>query len=29
MCLIILLTSGFSTFTKGNWDTATFISAYL
>ncbi|KAH8176028.1 amino acid permease domain-containing protein [Sarocladium implicatum] len=29
MCLVILLTSGFSTFTKGNWDTATFISAYL
>lgn len=29
MCITILLTSGFSVFTKGNWDTATFISAYL
>ncbi|KAL2202601.1 proline-specific permease [Sarocladium strictum] len=28
-CLLILFTSGFSTFTKGNWNTATFISAYL
>jgi amino acid transporter len=26
---LILFTSGFSTFTKGNWNTATFISAYL
>lgn len=29
MCLTILLTGGFSTFTKGNWSTSTFISAYL
>jgi amino acid transporter len=29
MCLTILFTSGFSTFTKGNWSTSTFISAYL
>ncbi|KAK3307351.1 amino acid permease-domain-containing protein [Chaetomium strumarium] len=29
MCIIILLTSGFSVFTKGNWDPSTFVSAYL
>jgi amino acid transporter len=29
MCIIILLTSGFSVFTTGNWDAATFVSAYL
>ncbi|KAK4240513.1 amino acid permease-domain-containing protein [Achaetomium macrosporum] len=29
MCIIILLTSGFSVFTKGNWDASTFVSAYL
>ncbi|CRK13592.1 hypothetical protein BN1723_017353, partial [Verticillium longisporum] len=29
MCLTILFTSGFSVFTKGNWDTAGFISSYL
>ncbi|OAL52538.1 amino acid permease-like protein [Pyrenochaeta sp. DS3sAY3a] len=29
LCLTILFTSGFSTFTKGNWSTSTFISAYL
>ncbi|KAK4226550.1 amino acid permease/ SLC12A domain-containing protein [Podospora fimiseda] len=29
MCLVILLTSGFSVFTKGNWDAAKFVSSYL
>lgn len=29
MCLIILFTGGFSVFTRGNWSTAGFISAYL
>lgn len=29
MCLVILFTGGFSTFTKGNWSTSNFISAYL
>jgi amino acid transporter len=29
MCIAILLTGGFSTFTKGNWDSASFVSAYL
>jgi amino acid transporter len=29
MCTIFLLTGGFAVFTKGNWDTATFISSYL
>ncbi|KAF2796453.1 amino acid permease-like protein [Melanomma pulvis-pyrius CBS 109.77] len=29
MCIAILLTGGFSTFTKGNWDPASFVSAYL
>jgi amino acid transporter len=28
-CILFLLTGGFSTFVKGNWDTATFISSYL
>lgn len=29
MCIIILLTGGFTVFTKGNWDSATFVSSYL
>jgi yeast amino acid transporter len=29
MCITILLTSGFTVFTEGNWDGATFVSAYL
>ncbi|KAG6049790.1 hypothetical protein E4U17_006725 [Claviceps sp. LM77 group G4] len=29
MCIIILLTSGFTVFTKGNWSSSTFVSAYL
>lgn len=29
MCLIILLTGGFSVFTKGNWDPVGFVSSYL
>ncbi|KAI0120989.1 amino acid permease [Xylariales sp. AK1849] len=29
MCIVILLTSGFTTFVSGNWDTATFVSSYL
>ncbi|OJJ30387.1 hypothetical protein ASPWEDRAFT_45961 [Aspergillus wentii DTO 134E9] len=29
MCVIFLLTGGFTVFTKGNWDSATFVSAYL
>lgn len=29
MCLIILLTGGFSTFTRGNWSTSQFVSSYL
>jgi len=29
MCQIILWTGGFSVFTKGGWDPATFVSAYL
>lgn len=29
MCQIILWTGGFSVFTKGGWDAATFVSAYL
>ncbi|KAL2129770.1 hypothetical protein VTI74DRAFT_7322 [Chaetomium olivicolor] len=29
MCIIILLTSGFSVFSKGNWDAAKFVSSYL
>jgi hypothetical protein len=29
MTVLILFTSGFSTFTAGNWDTSVFVSAYL
>jgi amino acid transporter len=29
MTITILLTSGFSVFTKGNWDPVTFVSSYL
>lgn len=29
MCVTILLTGGFSTFTAGNWDTTVFVSSYL
>ena len=29
MCVMILLTGGFSTFTAGNWDTTVFVSSYL
>ncbi|KEY72704.1 hypothetical protein S7711_02492 [Stachybotrys chartarum IBT 7711] len=29
MCTLILLTSGFSVFTKGNWSTSDFVSSYL
>lgn len=29
LCVVILFTSGFSTFTTGNWSTATFVSSYL
>lgn len=29
MCVLVLLTSGFSTFTTGNWDTSVFVSSYL
>ncbi|KAK4212688.1 proline-specific permease [Rhypophila decipiens] len=29
MCLLILVTSGFTVFTEGNWDSATFVSCYL
>ncbi|KAG6359685.1 hypothetical protein INS49_013208 [Diaporthe citri] len=29
LCIIILLTNGFSCFTKGNWDPETFVSSYL
>ncbi|KAK3938252.1 amino acid permease/ SLC12A domain-containing protein [Diplogelasinospora grovesii] len=29
MCIMILLTSGFSVFTTGNWNSATFVSSYL
>ncbi|KAH8660050.1 proline-specific permease [Xylariales sp. PMI_506] len=29
LCILILFTSGFSVFTTGNWDVASFISAYL
>ncbi|KAJ5112313.1 hypothetical protein N7532_000358 [Penicillium argentinense] len=28
-CIIILLTGGFTVFTKGNWDPASFVSSYL
>ncbi|KAG8168467.1 hypothetical protein KVR01_001216 [Diaporthe batatas] len=29
LCVVILLTNGFSCFTKGNWDPETFVSSYL
>jgi amino acid transporter len=29
LCIIIILTNGFAVFTKGNWDNATFVSAYM
>ncbi|KAK0721575.1 amino acid permease-domain-containing protein [Lasiosphaeria miniovina] len=29
MCILVLFTSGFSVFTAGNWDPATFVSSYL
>ncbi|KAK7722214.1 hypothetical protein SLS64_000747 [Diaporthe eres] len=29
LCITILLTNGFSCFTKGNWNTETFVSSYL
>uniref|UniRef100_A0A8H7TW43 Amino acid permease/ SLC12A domain-containing protein n=1 Tax=Bionectria ochroleuca TaxID=29856 RepID=A0A8H7TW43_BIOOC len=29
MCVLILFTSGFSTFIKGHWDTSVFVSSYL
>lgn len=29
LCLVILFTSGFSVFTTGRWDAATFVSSYL
>lgn len=29
LTLIILLTNGFSVFTKGNWDPETFVASYL
>ncbi|KAH9842292.1 Amino acid permease [Teratosphaeria destructans] len=29
MCIVIILTSGFSVFTKGNWSASTFVSSYL
>jgi amino acid transporter len=28
-CVIILLTNGFTVFTKGNWNSSTFVAAYL
>ncbi|CAI7588989.1 Amino acid/polyamine transporter I [Penicillium manginii] len=28
-CIVILFTGGFTVFTKGNWDPASFVSAYL
>ncbi|CZT09991.1 related to general amino acid permease [Rhynchosporium agropyri] len=28
-CMLFLFTGGFTVFTKGNWDKATFVSAYL
>ncbi|KAF2156553.1 hypothetical protein K461DRAFT_234165 [Myriangium duriaei CBS 260.36] len=28
-CILILLTNGFSVFTKGNWSASTFVSSYL
>ncbi|KAK1755910.1 proline-specific permease [Echria macrotheca] len=29
MCIVILLTGGFTVFTTGNWDAATFVTHYL
>ncbi|VUC32674.1 unnamed protein product [Clonostachys rosea] len=29
MCFIIILTSGFTVFTEGNWDPSSFVSSYL
>lgn len=29
MCFVIILTSGFTVFTKGNWDPSSFVSSYL
>jgi amino acid transporter len=29
MCILILLTGGFTVFTTGNWDPAQFVSSYL
>ena len=29
MCVLILLTGGFTVFTKGNWSTSGFVSSYL
>ncbi|KOS19358.1 putative proline-specific permease put4 [Escovopsis weberi] len=29
MCIIVLFTSGFSVFTRGNWDASQFVSSYL
>lgn len=29
MTITILLTSGFTVFTKGNWDASAFVSSYL
>lgn len=29
MCIIFILTGGFSTFTRGGWDPSTFVTAYL
>jgi amino acid transporter len=29
MCITILLTGGFSVFTKGGWSTSSFVSSYL
>lgn len=28
-CIILLLTNGFAVFTKGGWDPASFVTAYL
>ena len=28
-CTVVLLTNGFAVFTKGNWDAAGFVTAYL
>ncbi|UZJ56069.1 hypothetical protein CBS101457_005389 [Exobasidium rhododendri] len=29
LCVVILLSNGFTVFTKGNWDSSTFVAAYL